>query len=91
MSLNLSIYSKPNLYVSKDWETDYEKRVALLGFLAAPEGKRAFGALHELAKAHQEQIKMQEEQARLRQVCPITSHPSYSPMGYYRSYLALVN
>lgn len=53
---------------AQEWETDYEKRVALLGFLVSPEGKRAFGALFELAKVHEEQLKLQEEQEKLKQV-----------------------
>ncbi|XP_039273485.2 uncharacterized protein LOC120347533 [Styela clava] len=59
--------SKDVLDDMKEWETDYEKRVALLGFLVSPEGKRAFGALYELSKVHEEQLKLQEEQEKLRQ------------------------
>jgi len=44
----------------QEWETDYEKRVALLGFLVSPEGKKAFGALYELAKVHEEQEKLRQ-------------------------------
>ena len=54
--------------IFQEWETDYEKRVALLGFLVSPEGKRAFGALYELAKVHEEQQRLQEEQEKMRQV-----------------------
>lgn len=43
--------------------------MALLGFLVSPEGKSAFGALYELSKVHEEQLKyQQEEQEKLRQV-----------------------
>ena len=54
--------------IQQEWETDYEKRVALLGFLVSPEGKRAFGALYELAKVHEEQVRLREEQEKVRQV-----------------------
>lgn len=42
--------------------------MALLGFLVSPEGKNAFGALYELAKVHEEQLRYQEEQEKLLQV-----------------------
>lgn len=34
----------------------------------SPEGKRAFGALYELAKVHEEQVRLQEEQEKLKKV-----------------------